>query len=174
MASISRETNGRRIIQFVGADRKRRSIRLGKVSQRVAEAVKVRVEQLVSANITGHAVENETARWVATVDIALHDRLAAAGLVPKRASATLAGFIDGYIKTRSDVKTSTMLVYGHTRRNLIEHFGPNKLLRDITRGDADEWRLDLIGQKLADNTVRRRCGIAKQFFTAAVRRELIQ
>ena len=37
---ISKDPNGRRTIQFVGSDGKRRSIRLGKVSQRQAEAVK--------------------------------------------------------------------------------------------------------------------------------------
>ena len=78
-----------------------------------------------------------------------------------------------YIHSRVDVKTSTLLVLGHTRRNLIEYFGPDRLLRDISAGDADEWRLYLIGQNLADNTVRRRCGIAKQYFRAAVRKGLI-
>ena len=48
MASITREANGRRTVQFVGADGKRRSIRLGKVSQRSAEGVKVRIEALVT------------------------------------------------------------------------------------------------------------------------------
>ena len=46
MASISREANGRRTIQFVAPDGKRRSIRLGKVSQRTAESFRERVEQL--------------------------------------------------------------------------------------------------------------------------------
>ena len=56
MASISREKNGRRTIQFVAGDKKRKSIRLGKVSQRVAEAVKIRVEHLNAATIHGHAI----------------------------------------------------------------------------------------------------------------------
>ena len=60
------------------------------------------------------------------------------------------------------------------RRNLIGFFGPDKPLREITPGDADKWRLYLIGnQKLGRNTVRRRCGIAKQFFRAATRQKLI-
>ena len=47
-------------------------------------------------------------------------------------------------------------------------------LRDNYQGDADSWRLWLItDQKLADNTVRRRCGLAKQFFRAAQRQRLI-
>jgi integrase len=173
MASISRESKGRRTIQFVGADKKRRSIRLGKVSQRTAEATKVRVEHLVAARITGHALDDETARWVANLDDVLRDKLSAVGLVPKREAITLAAFIDGYIASRGDVKPATATVYGHTRRNLVEHFGADKLLRDITPGDADEWRLSLVNAGLADNTVRRRSGIAKQFFTVAVRRKLI-
>jgi len=174
MASITRETHGRRTVQFIGPDRKRRSIRLGKMPQRMAEAVKVRVEHLVAAAITGHALDDETARWVADVDDTLRDKLARVGLVPKRDATTLGAFIDSYIEARGDVKPATATVYGHTRRNLVEHFGPGRRLRDITPGDADAWRMGLIQQGLADNTVRRRCGIAKQFFKAAVRRKLIR
>lgn len=47
MACINTEPGGRRAIQFIAADGKRRSIRLGRVSGKQAEAVKVKVEQLV-------------------------------------------------------------------------------------------------------------------------------
>ena len=47
-------------------------------------------------------------------------------------------------------------------------------LIDITPGDADEFCLYLLEQGLAeDSTVRRRCGIAKQNFTAAKRKGLV-
>ncbi|MBU0617205.1 MAG: site-specific integrase [Planctomycetes bacterium] len=72
------------------------------------------------------------------------------------------------------MKVSTRTVFEQTRGYLVEYFGSSKPLRDIMPGDADEWRLWLIGtKKLADNTVRRRCGVAKQFFKAAVRKGLI-
>ena len=61
----------------------------------------------------------------------------------------------------------------HTRENLVDFFGHDKSLHKVTPGDADQWRLYLIKQGLADNTVRRRCGIAKQFFSAAVGLKLI-
>ncbi len=173
MASISRQPGGRRTIQFVGRDNRRRSVRLGKVSQRAAEAVKVRVEQLVAASITGHPTDDETARWLVGLDSVLYDRLAAVQLVPKRHGVMLAAFIDAYVDSRDDVKPATATVYGHTRRCLVAFFGDDKPLRDITPGDADLWRLGLIRSGLADNTVRRRCGIAKQFFHAAVRQKLI-
>ncbi|APZ93040.1 tyrosine-type recombinase/integrase [Fuerstiella marisgermanici] len=45
-------------------------------------------------------------------------------------------------------------------------------MRDITIGDAKDFRRYLQG-KLAEDTVRRTCGIAKQFFQDAVDRRLI-
>jgi hypothetical protein len=173
MVSITRENNGRKTIQFVGADSKRRSIRLGKASVRTAEAVKVKVEQLAAAAMTGHALDAETAHWLSNLDSVMSDKLSVVGLIPRRESATLQEFIDGYISKRTDVKGSTATVYGHTRRNLIEFFGSDKPLRDITLGDADEWRLFVIEQPLSENTVRRRCGIAKQYFTVALRKGLV-
>ena len=72
------------------------------------------------------------------------------------------------------MKGSTGVVYRHTSRCLVEKFGAETALQDITQGDVDEWRLWLADhEKLADNTVRRRCGIAKQFFRAALREKLI-
>jgi integrase len=86
----------------------------------------------------------------------------------------LGPFLDAYIAARSDAKPSTKLVWGHTRRCLVEYIGAEKPLREITPGDADAWRLWLAEhEKLAQNTVNRRCGIAKQFFRAAFRRKLI-
>ena len=172
MASISREKNGWRTIQFVGPDKKRRSIRLGKVSQRVAEAVKVKFERLNAAAIAGHAPDDETTRWLAGLEQVLADKLAK-GLMPRRENVALKAFLDEYIAGRHDVKPSTIDLYDRVRKNLVDYFGADKGLRDINEGDADAWRLYLIKLPLRDNTVRRRYGRAKHFFTAAMRRRLI-
>ena len=75
MASISKRANGRRMVQFVGKDGKRRSIYLGKISQRNAEAVKTRVESLVVASVTGNPLDRDTARWVSSLDDVLSAKL---------------------------------------------------------------------------------------------------
>ena len=173
MASISNDPNGRRRILFVAADGKRKTIRLGKVSRRVAESVKIRIEDLVAASITGHAPADATSHWVRGLDEDLHAKLAGTGLVKPRGVTTLAGFIDSYIDRRTDVKPSTRLVYQRVRRYLVDYFGEDKPLRDITAGDAEGWRLHLMDQDLADNTVRRACGIAKQWARSAMRHELL-
>jgi len=143
------------------------------MTQRDAEAFKVKVELLVSAKLSGGGWDNDTARWVARLDETLADKLARVGLIPKPSAATLKPFLDAYIESRVDIKPSTATVLGHTRRCLVGFFGMSKSLRDITPDDADLWRLNLIDQGLADNTVRRRCGIAKQFFAAGIRQRLL-
>jgi integrase len=174
MASIGHEAGGRRRILFVAPDGKRKTIRLGKVTQRAAEAIKTKVEALVVSACTGLPLDDEVARWVASRDSAMVEKLAAVGLVPKRHAAKLGAFLDEYIASRADVKRSTAIVYGHTRRCLVEYFGSDKALHEVTPRDGDRWRLWLVTEELlADNTVRRRCGIAKQFFRAAVRDRLI-
>lgn len=175
MASIARDKRGNRRILFVAPDGKRPTIRLGKVSQRAAEAVKFRVEQLLAAKLTGHALEADTAQWVNELEPALSDKLARVGLIPKPQSktATLEAFLNDYVDGRSDIKARTVVRLKQAGRKLIECFGADRRLRDFTTGDADKFRLWLVGQELAENTVRRLCGRAKQFFRAAMRRKLV-
>ena len=85
MASINKEPNGRRTIQFVGADGKRRSVRLGKVPSGQRKPLKVRIEHLAIAAATGAPLEPETAQWVEEREPELLEKLAAVGLIPERA-----------------------------------------------------------------------------------------
>lgn len=172
MASISREPNGRRTIQFVGPDGKRRSIRLGKVSQRTAEGIKVRVESLVTAAITGN-MDDDLARWVAEREDAMIAKLAAVGLVPKRAIATLEAFLNRYIESRVDVKPATITNWTQVKRSLIDHFGADRPLRSITVGDCENYRLYLLGRGFAPTTAARWLRFARQFFTAARKHKLV-
>jgi integrase len=174
MASITRFKDGNRIIQFIAADGKRKTVRLGPVSQRVAEFVKVRLESLISTSITGCSLDPEASRWISTLDAVMLNRLSAVGLIPKSQVETLGSFLEKYIKTRTDTKDSTHKCFNSVKRNLFDFFDKDKPLRDINHGDADEFRLYLLQKGLADNTVRRRCGIARQFFRAAIRKNLIK
>ena len=173
MASITHDKKtGRRTIQFVGADRRRRSIRLGKVSKRHADAVKSHVEHLVSSSVTLGAVERRTLDWLAALDTELADKLAAVGLTAQRESSRLKEFVSAYIAGRVDAKPRTVKKWRTTERYLNEHFGAVNL-RDVSPGDADGFRLMLIKKGGRENTVRKHIQIAKLFFTAAVRSRLI-
>ncbi|WP_425267210.1 tyrosine-type recombinase/integrase [Aeoliella straminimaris] len=182
MASIAKDPGGKRRILFVDPldKSKRRTVRLGKMAQRTAEGVKIKVEHLIAAKASGHSIDADTASWVANIPDDLAEKLARVELIEPRKPRnvhTLETFLDDYIASRSDVKGSTATIYRHVRRCLLEFFGNDAKLASITPGDADKFRLWLAdkkgGQGLGVNTVRRRCGIAKQFFRAALRSKLI-
>lgn len=93
--------------------------------------------------------------------------------VAAREGSTLIAFADTYIKRRTDAKVSTKTVWWRTRNHLQRYFGDHKPLQQVTVGDAKDFRRHLKEQGLADDTVLRTCGIAKQFFTDAVDRGLV-
>ena len=75
--------NGNRRILFVAPDGKRPTIRLGKVSQRTAEGIKYRVEQLLEAMLFNRSMEADLAEWVTDLEPWLAKKLAGVGLIPK-------------------------------------------------------------------------------------------
>jgi len=176
MASIINDPNGLKRIQFVAPDGKRKTIRLGKMAKRSAEAIKLRVEQLVVANVTGHAIDGDTARWVAELDTTLADKLASVQLIKpreKQEPTGLGDFLDAYHDRRTDVKPATREVWRQPIRNLKEFFGGDKAIDSITEGEAEDFRLWLLEQKLAKTTVAKRLQFARQFFKDAKKRKLI-
>jgi hypothetical protein len=146
MASITRERhkgklNGCRTIQFAGTGRKRQSLRLGKCSQKVAEAIKLRVERLNVATKFGVALNSETLRWLASIDEVLANKLARIGLIPKPQVRTLGAFIDAYLLRRTDLCEGTITALEQVRKKLVDYFGEGTLLSQISAGDADNFRL---------------------------------
>jgi len=177
MASIARDKGGNRRILFVAPDGKRPTIRLGKVSQRMAEGIKYRVEHLLAAKLTGHAVDADTACWVAELPDALADKLARVGLIPRRhgkATAALGPFLTAHLESRADLKPATKIVRGHVIRDLTDFFGVSRDVQSIVPGDADDFKQWLIGRNLAPTTIHKRLQVARSFFSAMRRRKLIE
>ena len=88
-------------------------------------------------------------RWLADVDEEFYSILVDRGLCEPRQSAEtvsppdavkLGEFLTAYTSRRTDVKPNTLTVWGHTRRCLVEYFGPDHPMTDITVGDAEDWR----------------------------------
>ena len=176
MASVARDKNGTRRILFVAPDGRRKTIRLGKVSQRAAEGVKYRVEQLLECLILKRPMETDLAGWVTDLAPPLAKKLARVGLIPKpdaQSGGALGAFLEQYIVGRTDIKPRTRINLDQARRHLVRFFGVNRNIATITPGEADDFRLDLLA-RLSENTARRHCGRAKQFFRAALRKRLIR
>lgn len=177
MASLQTSKTGLRSIYFRDAEGKQRKISLSKMPKSQANSILGKVKNLVWASKTGETPSDVVAQWLRE-DCSdwLREKLETAGLVQPQAdrNATVVEWVDKYIESRKDAKPSTLTVWRHTRRNLAEFFPAKKRLRDVTPRDADEFKLFLKAEEgLARNTVNRRCGFAKQFFRAAVRKGLI-
>ena len=178
MASISHDRKtGRRTIQFVGQDGKRRSLRLGKVNKRQAETVRGFIENLLACKVSGSSPKATTAEWVAGLPNAIRRRLERTDLIlpqERRECPTVAEWVAHYIDSRRDIKHNTLVNYRKAQANILEFFGDAKPLEAVTPGDAEDFRIFLKSEKgLAEGTIRRRCKRVKQFFTAAVKRRII-
>jgi integrase len=180
MASIStNQKTGCRRILFTRPDGIRKKITLGKIPMKNAQSIKARVEDLVAAAWSGNTPDPSTSEWVGKRDDVFYAKLAAVGLVPERAAMPganaqiLGPFLQAYIDGRSDVKPGTRINLKQAQQQLLRFFGAEKPLSAITPGDADEFRLDLMS-RLAENTARRFCGRAKQYFRVAVRKKIIK
>lgn len=175
MASLFQEKGGRSVVQFVGVDRKRRSLRLGSVTKRQAEAVKGHVEELLAARRSGVAIGPGTAAWVEALPNDMCDRLSKVGLMEERAKRwTVAKWVRRYIEGRTDIQDSSRCNLEQAERTLIELVGTEKRLTELTAADGDAYEVYLRGKGLKESTVRRQCGRVKQFLNAAVRAKVLK
>jgi integrase len=175
MASISND-GGRRRIQFVHPDGRRLPIRLGKVSQRTAEAFARRVEQMLECMRLKQPMDADLASWVAGLEDKVASKLAQYGLIPARLNAettALAAFMSRYVAGRHDVKPATKEIWRQGQNGLIAFFGSDKPLEAVTEGDADGYKQQMIRDGLAMATIRKRLYFAGLVFRAAVKHRLI-
>ena len=84
----------------------------------------------------------------ADLDTVLSEKLAKVGLIQRRKVATLQAFISDYIASRVDVKPATREIWCQGKRGLST-FSAAASRPEITAGDADNYKMHLIGQGLA-------------------------
>jgi integrase len=64
MASVANDPGGRKRIIFLDKNKNRKAIWLGKVSRRLADEIKTKVEAIVTAAIAARSIDSETAEWL--------------------------------------------------------------------------------------------------------------
>ncbi len=174
MASISKDPNGNVTLQFVAGDKRRRSIRLGRINSKAANEIKLRVEGLNALLIARLPMDADTARWVGGIGDELAAKLAAVGLIPERRSETLGGFLAAYLdRRRTGGKPNTVSNVERVVTELLAEFDPKIGLRDFSAEHAEQFRKHYLARDLAPATVHRRLKFAKTMFADAVRHKLI-
>lgn len=191
MASITSRPNGHRWIQWKSPSGSRKTLRLGKIPLRVAEQHQRYIERILVSNTVGMALEQEILKFLANLPEVILERYANCGLIQatpnKIKSITLDQYLHSYFNARrSDVAVSTWIFYEHTRKRLVEFFGPDRRLDAIQPANARDFKswLETTNKRdkpqgtkpirgLSVNTVRRRLGLCKQVFRQAVEDGLI-
>lgn len=179
MASLSKEP-GRSSWKLVwhDADKRRRSIRLGAMPKKTAEQFKVRFEELLGVLRGRGSIPAPIQSWIDSLPEVLQERLARADMIKVRERWTLGKLCDAYLESRSNVADATKVRDKQVVNRLLGYFGRDRLLESITVQDAEQWRKRLAADgnqrdekrnELADNTVRRRTGVARQVFSTAIR-----
>ena len=172
MASVGKDSKGYRV-RFVMPDGTNKTIRLSGFNKTKSEEIARHITELVAARAAGCAIDRRTATWLADIGQNVHDKLSTAGLIEKRVSPKLGEFIAGYIE-RADVSPGSKMNFRTVERNLVDYFGADKPMRSVTAADAKAFRQWLQDhEEQAENTMRRRCGRARQFFAAAVKSKSI-
>ena len=179
MASLStNRRTGTRAVLVICPDGRRRRIRLGRVTKDVALEVKRHVEHLLARRRHGLPLPGSTAEWIGGLAGRLRQRLAVCGLAEAAPSApTLGAWLTRYVEGRGDVAGNTRFKYEAVRKDLIGYFGADKPLDALGPGDAEDFNVWLRTERkrsLSEGTARRRVGICKQFFWAAVKRRLLR
>ena len=172
MASIVNDPNGRRRIQFVSPDGKRKTIRLGKIDRKSAESICRHVEALLVAKISGQPIPQGAAVWLASIGEKLRQRLVRVGLVDDTPLVpTVSQWCQDYLDSRSDWSAKTRSNVLFAVRLLVERLGDAKLDK-VTSADA-EALVHALESQYASNTVRRVTGYCRQIFAAAIKRGML-
>lgn len=170
MASIADDPNGRRRIQFVAPDGKRKTIRLGKCDRKSAEAITRHVESLLSAKIGGQPVPRDTAVWLAGIGPKLGAKLAAVGLVEPVERLTVGEFLTSWLEGKKSAghKPTSLRAWGQTVTALTEQFG-GRSLDSLTHADGEAFRAAMQSRGLRATTIHKRIGHSRQMLGDAVR-----
>ncbi len=147
----------------------RRSLWLGKVPRRTAEEIARNVDRLALACETQTQPPVDVQQWAVKVSGRLRETLEKWQLIePSVVSArTLADFASAYIATKTDVKEATREKYGHTKRMLVNHFGPDRTIASITKADCQLWYRSML-QTHAETTAGKHVTRARTIFRFAV------
>ncbi|MEM9372615.1 MAG: hypothetical protein AAGA55_03145 [Planctomycetota bacterium] len=170
MASLSKHSGSWRI-QFASSDRKRQTLRLGKVARKDAEAFKLRVERLIACQRAGTPLDAQTAAWVGELPDEIHDRLFRVGLVEAREESIerkLGELVAEFLSTLG-VKAATLTRYQQTADKLLGYFGEDAALSTLGAYEADDWRAALTEDGYAAATIAKDVSIARTIFRQALR-----
>ncbi len=174
MASItnnkSKRGGGLKTIQFkYSTGGERYSIRLGKLDTKQAKKIAIKVEELLACKETALPWSMELTSWINAIGEDLTESLVKVKLLPTlKNNAKLEVFTREYIEGQKSSKATTRRALLTVALRIIDYFGSDCKMKDVTSADADNFKIHLQG-KYSQATVGRTIRAASQFFRAAMR-----
>lgn len=176
MASIQQRAPKAFLIQFYDRNGKKRGISISNITKKMAENIKVHVENLNAAARSGHVPPDVTSTWLAGIGDVLASKLAKVGLIEHRSVKTLGVFIEELFKERKDWKPRTLIKHETTKNHLLGFFKASKPLREFTEADADAFARHIkndVPTMKSSATKSKALNNVRGYFRAAVRKRLI-
>lgn len=169
------------VLQFTGADNKRRTLSLPGATEKVAAKVLHHIEARIGAAKFGLVEPAETRAYFAKLPAALAEKLDAVGLLldheqrhRQAADITLVSFYETTIAAHPEWKRFTLNTHRQTVKKLSGFFADKRLVA-LTAEDVIAFRSHCRGTLgLNENTVRGHIKNLKAILEAAVRSELIE
>ena len=159
MASITKSKTGAKRALFYDETKTRRTVYLGKVSDKEADTIRRRIESILSSKILGSPMPQDDATWL-NKSPALREKLVAVGLIEpepipeKLVIPTLEAFLDGYIERQGKSrKPATVAVWKQVVANLKEFMPEGIRINQITAGHDDNPQTDPVR-----SAIHARCG----------------
>lgn len=172
-------------LTFEDEQKIRRTIYLGPMPKRIAEPIKVKVEEIIAAKLARHPLSAEIASWLGSLDSVLYEKLAAVKVVDPRmrtSSVELGKFFDDFVNSQI-YKEGTRRNYQQAKQYLLGFLAPDTPIGQISHADALDWRRYLLKHRkqgangvtkpLAENTIRSWCKCVKAVFSYAVKKRII-
>jgi len=175
MARSYQAQSGSWVIQFRDERRITRTITYGKIPKKAAQSHDIWINRLIASHLSGSPIDPQAAAWVTSLSGIMRDKLARVGLIGAMPQATLENFLDDFIQRRKpEMADNTIRNYWQTKKKLEAYFGADRDLRQVTEGDADNYRFWLVNDRgLSEATVAREIKRARQVFKQAMKHKIV-
>ncbi len=170
--------------QITCRDGKRRSVYFSRsINKKDAITVRNQYDRVHEAQKLGQPLDVKTQEWLCQQDEEILGKLATLQLYDLTKSSTgkktVGGWCEFYVENYGH-KHETKRKLRNVAEKLVAFFGAERLLHDVTRGEATRFFIQLYTAKadggfgLARNsTAARHLGVCRQFWNAAIEEEII-
>ena len=162
MASIStNKKTGCIRIYFNDLHGGRKGLRLGETTKKLAQSMKLRVEEILQDQTFNRPHSSELANWINGLPPAMSKRMVDVGLLDAAPPAMTVEELINKFLVDADVKLATRAAYRQTTQSLIKSLGSKKFVSQLSVADADTWRKECVAEGLAKATIAKRTNVAK-------------